>query len=246
MADSRKPLRLVVRKRFGIVLVLFIFSVSIPGFGKLRDSPDLNWWTVGSSGIKERFGENFYKIMDRLDAETRDHEKILYAIAETPLSKEQIIKKTGLTDGRVSSLISSLSSIRVIRTVGSDQWATTVPVVTDREMKQIRKSLSAMTEATAIYLKNEASDLRSRYTRARTSLDPPWEDVAHLFLCKMIVDASFHRNMNILNRERKKRKSEGATRGGVSLFFSELGPNYTSLGCNWYDYKNKKKHRVKR
>jgi hypothetical protein len=43
--------------------------------------------------------------------------------------------------------------------------------------------------------------------------------------------------MNILNNERKKRKSEGIAESGTPLFFAEIGPNYTKLGCNWYAFK---------
>ena len=225
---------------FGIVFLLSMFLVSLPGDCKVQGSdksPDLKWWVVGSGGMKARFGENFFKVMDRLESDKSGRSGFLYAIAEQPLSKSQIIKKTGLADERVSSLISSLSSIKLIRAIGSDKWATTIPVITDTQMKLIKKSVFAMAENTAKYLKAESSGLRDLYNGAKTPQDPPWKDMTHLFFCKLILDGTFHSNINILKNGRKKRKSEGMALHGTSLYFSEIGPNYTKLGCNWYAFK---------
>jgi hypothetical protein len=181
--------------------------------------------------------------MDRFESEKKNLNKFLYAIAEMPLSKEQIIKETELPEEQVSFLISSLSSIKLIRTFNQDKWASTIPIITDNQMKLIKKSVFTMAENTAKYLKAKSSNLRDLYNSAKTSKDALWEDLTHLFFCKLIVDATFHQNMNILNNERKKRKSEGITQRGSSLYFSEIGPNFTKLGCNWYAFKKDGKQR---
>lgn len=245
MTHSKKSSRLQTGRLFSMILLLSILTASLPGYGELQKftaSPDLRWWTAGSN-LQVRFGENFYDVMDRLDSVKSELNRFLYAIAEMPLSKEQIIQRTGLPEEQASSLISDLSSIKLIRKFDRNRWAATIPIITNDQMKAIKKSLHAMAEKTAAYLKSESLNLRAMYQNRKTSQDPPWEEMTHLFFCKLIVDATFHRNMNILNHHRKKRTTEGITPDGSSLFFFEMGADYTSLGCNWYGFKENGRRR---
>ncbi len=231
---------------FRIVLILSVLIILIfgsRGFPQSSNSPEFRWWTVGSGGVKERFGEDFSQVMRQLDTGKEKLNCILLTIAEKPFTEEQIIERTGLPGLQVSELISKLNSINLIKKDNHDRWATTVPVITNIQMKDIKEKLFPMAENAANYLKKEMTQLKSLYDRSKTQLDPSWNSITHYLFDKLIIDGSFHRSINNLEKSRTKRENENLQQTGIPLFFFELGSNYSSLGSNWYAFKKNNKQR---
>ena len=233
----------ILRNRFFIFIIIFgSLTILSFGFEVLPENPKLSMWTVGD-GIKTRFGSNFYKVMSHLNEEKEQLDNLLLAIAEQPLTEKQIMKKARLSQSQTSHLISKLDSINLIKKDTQGRWETTVPVITDSQMKVIRKDLIPMAESTAQYLKKEAGQLKTLYEQSKSPLDPSWDDVIHLLFDKFIVDGTFHSAINKLKAKWKAGNSEISEYPGTPLFFLEQGPNFATLGSNWYPFNENEDQR---
>jgi hypothetical protein len=234
-------------KGIKILILILIICVAneVPCMGKApADRSGLTFWRVGNiDGINKRFGTNTYQMLDELYKNKTQLDCFLMALAEQPLMEQEILKKCALPSFNLNHLITTLKSIKLIKKTGQDQWATTVPVVTDKQMRRIKQSLIPLAQKVAQYLKNEMPQIKKAYEKGKSATDPDWEEVAHLVVDKFIIDGSFHRAISIIERERGFTKYYSRNQQHITAFFLEKGPNYSTFGTNWYPFKQDKKRR---
>ncbi len=197
---------------------------------------EFSYWTVGSSGISSRFGTNIYRTFDSLRESTGQLDEFLFAIAEEPVTADQIRERSGLSQAQVEYFITVFDSLRFIKKHDESRWATVLPVITDNRMKIIRKDLASMAESVAQYLKEEGSRIRTLYDKVKSPLDPSWENISHLIIDKFIVDGSFHSNLNRLKRESDSGKPGYREMNVIPAFLLQQGENFVNFGCNWYKF----------
>ena len=193
-------------------------------------------WTVGSSDINARFGTNIYQALDNLRETTGQLDNFLFTIAEKPLTIDQIRKKSGLTQSQVEYFITYLDSCNFIKKYNQNQWATTLPVITDNQMKIIRKDLTPMAKSVAQYISKETPQLKTLYEKVKSPMDPSWEDISHLIIDKLIIDATFHSNLNRLKRESDISETDVQKMSVIPAFLLQKGGNNLNFGCNWYKF----------
>jgi hypothetical protein len=223
---------------FIFLFASYLLTTSIARQGNSKPKPtSVRFWTVGGAdGIVERFGTNFYDVLDDLDRNKDAFDHFLLAIAEGPLMEKQIVEKSALSESRVEHFISILGDIRVIKKDEKGRWATTLPVITDNQMKVIRNDVSPMAYSIAQYMKKEMHQLETLYEQKKTPPDPSWEDVSHLLIDKFIIDGTFHSGILKLERKRAGEAPEKQNTHTTPAFFLEQGNNFSSFGTNWYPF----------
>jgi len=226
------------RKLFELIpLCCFICLVCCRDFSHSSSNrTELKFYTVGD-GIKERFGPDFYKALDRLRGDTAQLDEFLLTIADQPLTKNQILERSGLSQSQVDYFITNLDSFKVIKNDNQGRWATVLPVITDKQMKIIRKDLAPMASNVAQYLKKEMKEIETLYNREKSPLDPSWEDMTHFIIDKFIIDGTFHTSINKLEREKNASERVSESQRSTPAFFLEVGgKNFSNFGCNWYAF----------
>lgn len=196
---------------------------------------DLSFWTVGSSGVEERFCETFYESLQELEKDREVLNRFLLTLALRPLSEAEIVHRSRLAESRVRDLVEKLGSMGVIEEEDG-LWKTTLPVVADPQMKRIKADIRPMTEAVAGYFRDALPRLRTAYVTAKSPGDPCWTDAAHLMVDKFIIDGPFHRNVNRLQRERSVRTDPPDKPRVIPAFFLEQGEHFSTFGTNWYKF----------
>jgi len=197
---------------------------------------EFSFWTVGSSDINARFGTKIYDALDSLRGNTGHLDEFLFTIAEEPLTMNQIQERSGLTQSQVEYFIANLDSCNFIKKYNQNRWATILPVITDDQMKIIRKDLAPMANSVAQYLKKEIHRIRTLYDEVKSPSDPSWEDISHLIIDKLIIDAPFHSNFNRLRRENDVNKHDNSKMSVIPAFLLHRGENFSTFGTNWYKF----------
>lgn len=195
------------------------------------------FWTVGSSDINTRFGVKIYNALDSLEEETGLLDEFLFTIAEEPLTINQITERSGISQGQTEFIINYLDSCNFIRKFDQNKWATILPVITDYQMKIIRKDLAQMANNIAQYLRNEAEQIKNLYNKVKSPTDPAWNKISHLIIDKFIIDASFHKNLNKLKRESDESENNNSGKSIMPAFLMHRGENFSNFGSNWYEFK---------
>ena len=230
---------------FFIFLLILIFIMTATC--TRQESPKragLNFWTVGgSTGVRNRFGENFWKSYFSLQKDKDEFDRFLLAIAERSLTEQQIAEKSGLLPSRVEYFATRFDSMKVIKKDAQGRWATAVPVITDRQMKTIREDLTPIAYKVAQHIKGEAARIKQLYDRVKSPSDPSWEVAAHLILDKFLVDGKFHRAIGNLERERGIKELYDQDQKHLPAFFLERGEHFSTFGSNWYSYKQSEEER---
>jgi hypothetical protein len=204
----------------------------------------LVFWNVGNKeGMDQRFGTSFYKTLKILKKNKNQLDCFLCSIAEQPLAKKEILKKCNILPSQLETMLSLLTSINLIKKNGQNQWSTKVPLVTDNQMKLIKKNLKPLAWEVAQYLKEEIAIIKKTYEKGKTMADPAWEKIAHLVIDKFIIDATFHAAIGRLEREKGLKRYYSQDQKYIPAFFLELGPNYSTFGTNWYCFKHDGKKR---
>ena len=226
------------RKHFVLILISSLFFLVSCGddSSSSRSHAEFTFYTVGSSGIKARFGTNIYQALDSLRGNTGQLDEFLFTIAEEPLTMNQIQERSGLTQTQVEYFIANLDSCNFIKKYNQNRWATTLPVITDNQMKIIRKDLAPMANSVAQYLKKEIHQIGTLYDKVKSPLDPSWEDISHLIISKFIIDGTFHSNLNKLKRESDVSERDNRKMSVIPAFFLQKGGNNSNFGCNWYKF----------
>jgi hypothetical protein len=220
--------------------ILPIFMICLISCNNLdnpvKNHKEFTFWTVGSGDINARFGTKIYQELDSLRGNTGQLDEFLFSIAEKPLTMNQIQERTGIPQSQVEYFIANLDSCNFIKQYNQNRWATTLPVVTDNQMKIIRKDLAPMANSVAQYLKKEIHQIRTLYDKVKSPLDPSWEDISHLIIDKLIIDGTFHANLNRLKRESDVSEPDSRKMSVIPAFLLQKGENFSNLGCNWYAF----------
>ena len=226
------------RRHLVLILIGSLFFLVSCGddSGSARSNAEFTFWTVGSGDINARFGTKIYQALEDLRADTGLLDEFLFTIAEETLTMNQIQERSGLSRSQVEYFIANLDSCNVIKQYDQNRWATTLPVITDNQMKIIREDLVPMAESVAQYLKHETHQLRMLYEKVKSPLDPLWEDVSHLIIDKFIIDATFHSNFNRLKRESEVGDRDSRKMSVMPAFLLQKGENFANFGCNWYKF----------
>ena len=108
-----------MRNRSRRFLILLSFSVCMATTAFTRQGSQtpagLLFYSVGGAeGIIDRFGKNFYGVLDELNENEPAFGRFLLSIAEKPLSEKQIIERSAISQSIVERFISQLSDIKVI------------------------------------------------------------------------------------------------------------------------------------
>ena len=203
-----------------IPLSFMIFLISCSNFDdSVKNHKEFTFWTVGSSDINARFGTKIYHALDSLRGNTSQLDEFLFTIAEEPLTMNQIQERSGLTQSQVEYFIANLDSCNFIKKYNQNRWATTLPVITDNQMKIIRKDLAPMAKSVAQYLEKETHQIKTTYDRVKSPLDPAWEDISHLIISKFIIDGTFHSNLNRLKGESDASERDNREMSVIPAFF---------------------------
>ncbi len=222
------------RRQFIATLVLLsTFLSAASSLGQDRGGAKLSFLIVGSrEDVGRRFGADLYRTLER---ERNDIEPILLAIAEQPLLSSQIVARTQLSRTRVLDLIARLEAVHMIKQDSKKRWATTLPVITDDQMKRMRESLIPVAREVARKVADGKPQLEALYQSVRSTTDPAWDDVAHLMIDKYIVDGSFHGAIGTLERERGVgQRDYSRDQQIIPAFFLERGEHFSNFGANWY------------
>lgn len=227
------------RKHLQIILLscLFCFVWGNAMSQSKRNHSDLAFWTVGNTdGMVARFGVNVRQALSSLKADKAQLDGFLLTISEQPLTRTEIIERSGLAESQVDHFISKLDSAKLIKKDDQARWVTTIPVITDNQMRIIRKDLARMASNVVEYLKKETPRLKAFYDEVKSPMDPPWEVVSHLIIDKFIIDGTFHSSINRLKEEKDVRELGRQRQRATPAFFLEVGENFSNFGCNWYPY----------
>jgi hypothetical protein len=235
-----------MRKQFEIILLgCFIFAIRCGEVGQCdRTHSDLKFWRVGNmDGIVQRFGMDIYAPLANLDKYKEDLDQFLFALANRPLTENQILKRRGQSRDRVYYFIYVLDSINLLQKDNQNRWETTVPVITDKQMIIIRRDITPMAIRVAETIRKGASLLESLYNKVKSTSDPAWGIVSHLILDKLLIDGSFHRNLGLLERENGYKKYYSEDQKAIPAYFIEQGKNFANFGTNWYRFEEKENQR---
>lgn len=231
---------MVATDRYRNFIFLLILSCMMTAACTKQESPKpavLKFWVVGGeSGKVKRFGAEFSSTMRVLRKDKEELDKFLLAIAEEPLTEEQIQEKSSLSESRLEYFISILDSIKVIKKDEQGRWATTVIVVTDKQEKTIRENMTPLGHKVAQGIQSEAHRIKTLYAEKKSPADPAWEDVAHLIMGNFLVDGTFLRSLGILEKEKGFREYYNQDQQHLPAFFLELGENFSTFGTNAYPY----------
>jgi hypothetical protein len=193
----------------------------------------------GQEGLIKRFGPDYRKIY-ALRENSAAAESFLLAIAEKPLNKGQIASQSRLSLGEVEEIASSYLSLNLI-TPKNNGWATTVPVITDREMEALGKNLAPLAEKIATQVSRFIPQIKSEYDQTPAAAGPAWEKVSHLFIDLFLMDYAFLHYLEKLETQKGYKKYYTEKQDILPAFYLELGKNFTNFGCNSYSYENKDK-----
>jgi hypothetical protein len=226
--------------------LFFVFiSLSVLGWTAQTSSamrPRLSFLIVGGrEGLIKRFGPDYLKIYGRSE-KTAAAESFLLAIAEKPLNKEQISVQSHLSLEQIEEIASLYLSLNLI-TPKNESWATTVPVITDRQMEALVKNLSPLAEKIAMNVSRSIPQIKNAYDKHHSANNPDWEKVSHLFIDFFLMDSNFLSLLEKFEAQKGFRRQYTEKQNILPAFYLELGNNFTNFGCNSYFYENKEKTR---
>lgn len=222
-----------------LVLILFflVFS-STAQQSSQQEQSRLTFLIVGGrDGFIKRFGEvnPFRHIFYSSDRE-KMAEKLLLSIASQPLSKDRILEQSGLSEDEFDEISSLLLSLNMISSkVGA--WATTLPVLTGREMAALRQKLSPLSDKMAESASSSIPKIKNLYDQNRVPTDSEWKETAHLFISYFLLDTFLLRSLSRLEGKKGLRQHYSEKQKIIPAFFLETGKNFTNFGCNSYSFR---------
>ncbi len=202
----------------------------------MAETPDLKFWTVGNSeDWKVRFEDFSFYAELKQDKTARDG--FLYALAEQPLSKQDIIQQTGLTEAKVETLLDQCRAINWIKE-SEGKWATAIPVISDSQMVFIKERLQPLALKLAEQIKSTKEKLKVLYEKEKTPSDPAWDEIPHLVIDKLLIDGTFHAAIGDLEKEMTGKKFYTEMQKILPAFILEAGEQAAHFGCNWYRFEH--------
>ena len=233
-----------MKERSGLfLLILFLFFSAFPltaWQASQQEQNSLSFLIVGGrDGFIKRFGEvtPFRQIFYSSDKK-KLVEKMLLSTACPPLSKEQIIQQSGLSEDEFEEISSLLLSLNMISSKNGI-WATTLPILTGQEMAVLRQKLSPLADKMAEATSSSIPQIKNLYDQNRLSSDPEWEETAHLFISYFLLDTFLLRSLSTLEENKGFRQYYSEKQKIIPAFFLEAGENFTNFGCNSYSFKGK-------
>jgi hypothetical protein len=224
-----------------LFLILFLLSSALPSTARQasqQEQSSLTFLIVGGrDGFAKRFGEvtPFRQLFYSSDKK-KMAENVLLRIACQPLSKEQIIIQSGLSEDEFEEISSLLLSLNMI-TSKDGTWATTLPVLTGREMAALRQKLSSLADKMAAATSSLVPQIKNLYDQNRLPSDPKWEETVHLFISYFLLDTFLLRFLSALEEEKGFKQYYSESQKILPAFFLEFGENFTNFGCNSYSFK---------
>jgi hypothetical protein len=232
--------KIMTRKKHS-VLICSLLLLCLVGCNKttplLLEIPELNFFIVGGTEERNaRFGADFSSIFKELNEDKQALDAFLFNIAMQPRSKKEITKASNFLKSKLETLISGCQSINLIREK-EGKWATTVPVVTDRQMLLIKQNLTLLARSLADEVRTAIPEIRILYESEKATSDPSWNDVTHLIIDKFLVDGTFHAAIEDLEQEKTGQKFYSQDQKTLPAFFLEQGEHTANFGCNWYRFQ---------
>jgi hypothetical protein len=202
-------------------------------------SPSLSFWTVGGGdGVRARFGIDLHAVLNQTEGSITARDRLLLALAEAPLTIGQIHEGSGLPEEDIAPLLVELASVHLVRQDDDGRWMTSVPVITDRQMLVIRTDLLPVAREVARYLRQGSDWAKKLYDQVKTPTDPAWANSAHLLYDKFLIDGSFHKFINLLDREQHASEMYSPDQKKIPAFFLERGEHFCTFGTNWYEFNS--------
>jgi hypothetical protein len=224
--------------RIGFIVFLLGFQgVPLPVWAQEPlHPPQLSFWVVGGGGsVSQRFGPEFW---ETLREDRAGVYRTLVSVAEGPRTAEEISAETGLSLDRVHEITGRLGGLWVLERGPEMRWATTLPVITDREMGRIRDGLRGIAGEVASSMGEEVSALKVAYEENKASDEPGWERMAHLILDRFLVDGAFLRALLRMEEERGLHDPfYSEAQEIIPAFFLERGENFSTFGTNSFEYE---------
>lgn len=227
-----------------LLIILFINSIYLKdGYGQDYNNPDLSFWSVGSgNSILKRFGQNYYSYYDILLENKSECDQVLLNLASKPIPKKKLFNRLGMSKVKFELIIKNLISANLI-IENESTLATTIPVITDSQMKIIKEDLKEIAAKVAEDISKDVPLIRSKYEKSMKTDSPTWDQISHLLIDKFIVDGPFHSGLGALEREYNIKDYYDSYQKTIPIFFLERGKNYSTFGCNWYSYKDESRIR---
>jgi len=229
------------------LLTLFLLYPALPSTARQPSSQEQSRLTFlivgGRNGFIERFGEVApYRQLFYSPDKKKLAEKMLLSMACQPLSKEKITQLSGLPDDEFEEISSLLLSLNMI-SLKDSIWATTLPVLTGREMANLRRKLSSLADKMAGAVSRSIPHIEGLYRKNRIPSDPEWEETAHLFISYFLLDTFLLRSLSSMEGKKGFRQYYSEKQKIIPAFFLETGENFTNFGCNSYSFKGDEKNR---
>lgn len=203
---------------------------------------ELNFYIVGGNqGKIKRFGTDVSQSLGEF-SDKDAFRNFLFALANKPLYKDQIIQTSGLPESKVEDLITFFQSVNVIKKE-EHKWVTTLPIITDQEMKVLKENLAPLAYKVSQTMKPDISEIKAQYEKVKSAAAPSWKEVAHLIIDKFLVDGTFHGSIEDLEDEKGIHEYYNESQKALPAFFIEEGKNLTIFGCNWYPFLKKNTQR---
>ena len=201
-------------------------------------APRVSLWRVGDQeGVLARFGADIYPVMKRLNGGDHALDRVLLALAETPLTPTQVQQRSGLERDRVSAVLVALDSLGMVRAGGQGVLSLTVVVMTDLQEGVVRVALAGMARRVARSIHADTERLRRAYEASRAASDPGWDRVAPLILEKFLIDGTFLGEIGELEAVTGVADLYNDKQRCIPVFFLEEGDNFSSFGTNWYPFR---------
>ena len=228
---------------FFFIIFLLFSSVPLTARQAQQDQDKLTFLIVGGrDGFIKRFGEIYpYRQLFYSSDKKNMAEKVLLSIACQPLSKEQIIIQSGLSEDEFDEISSLLVSLNMIFSKDAT-WATTLPVFTSQEMAVLSQKLSPLADKMAEAASSIVPQIKNLYDQNQLSSDPEWKETAHLFISYFLLDIFLLRSLSALEKKKGFRQHYSEKQKIIPAFFLETGENFTNFGCNSYSFKGNEKN----
>ena len=226
-------------------ILFFLFS-AFPSTARQASSQEQGSLTFlivgGRDGFTKRFGEvtSFRQIFYSSDKK-KLAEKMLLSIARQPLSKEQIIVQSGLSEDEFEKISSLLLALNMISSE-EGTLTTTLPVLTGLDMAALRQNLSPLADKMAEVASSLVPQIKNLYDQNRLPSDPEWEETAHLFISYFLLDTFLLRSLSTLEEKKGFRQYYSERQKIIPAFILEAGENFTNFGCNSYSFKGDEKN----
>ncbi len=119
-----------------------------------------------------------------------EHRMVMFALADAPLTLEELCAKLGMKRDAVESVLKTLVNANLVKRI-CGKYATTIPVISNKKAKLIAEYLEEPTAHIVDVLERRIGHLKAAYSKTRLSKSFMWSDVAHIIVDALLMDLSF-------------------------------------------------------